>query len=287
MHCPWIFYSRNGFGAIIAIRFYILVCVTTYNFTHVLHVCLCVKAVGVFGYKVSCTFLFVDIRINHLSTNHSYAVVGTCSDKEILDALPQSPYSFICFCIAHEDFPELNVEDSEEFSDLYEAVMMDAHNDARNYLNEDLMQIDKRVIIFVQGGTPVIHLFVKWLLPVFQQIQHRLKPNQSKYRWAINTTNMWYQGLLFFNHSLYDIEARRRTYTHSFPLTHCGLMTSYGGIDWVNIGSGNGLLPDGTKPLPEPMLTYHPQDPLTFIWCQFHKRYISHQWLKLTWKLLF
>ena len=26
---------------------------------------------------------------------------------------------------------------------------------------------------------------------------------------------------------------------------------------WVNIGSGNRLLPDGTKPLPEPMLTYH------------------------------
>ena len=23
------------------------------------------------------------------------------------------------------------------------------------------------------------------------------------------------------------------------------------------IGSGNDLLPDGTKPLPEPMLTYH------------------------------
>ena len=27
--------------------------------------------------------------------------------------------------------------------------------------------------------------------------------------------------------------------------------------NWVNIGSGNGLLPDGTKPLPEPILTYH------------------------------
>ena len=25
---------------------------------------------------------------------------------------------------------------------------------------------------------------------------------------------------------------------------------------WVNIGSGNGLLHDGTKSLPEPMLTY-------------------------------
>ena len=26
---------------------------------------------------------------------------------------------------------------------------------------------------------------------------------------------------------------------------------------WVNIGSGNGLLPDSTKPLPKPMLTYY------------------------------
>ena len=26
---------------------------------------------------------------------------------------------------------------------------------------------------------------------------------------------------------------------------------------WVNNGSDNGLLPDVTKPLPEPMLTYH------------------------------
>ena len=26
-------------------------------------------------------------------------------------------------------------------------------------------------------------------------------------------------------------------------------------MNWVNIVSGNGLLPDGTKPLPEPMFT--------------------------------
>ena len=25
---------------------------------------------------------------------------------------------------------------------------------------------------------------------------------------------------------------------------------------WINIGSGNGFLPDGTKPLPEPILIY-------------------------------
>ena len=32
----------------------------------------------------------------------------------------------------------------------------------------------------------------------------------------------------------------------------------------VNIDLGNGLMYDGTKPLPEPMLTYHQRDPLTF-----------------------
>ena len=34
----------------------------------------------------------------------------------------------------------------------------------------------------------------------------------------------------------------------------------------VNTGSGNGLLPDGTKPLPEPMLTYHQLVPVAFIY---------------------
>ena len=27
--------------------------------------------------------------------------------------------------------------------------------------------------------------------------------------------------------------------------------------NWVNIGSGNGLVPDGTKPLPKPVSTHH------------------------------
>ena len=33
---------------------------------------------------------------------------------------------------------------------------------------------------------------------------------------------------------------------------------------WVNIGLGNGLLPDGTKPLPEPMLTDQQWSQLTY-----------------------
>ena len=35
-------------------------------------------------------------------------------------------------------------------------------------------------------------------------------------------------------------------------LTHCGLVVTQ---IWINISSGNGLWPDGTKSLPEPMLT--------------------------------
>ena len=40
----------------------------------------------------------------------------------------------------------------------------------------------------------------------------------------------------------------------------------------VNVSSGNGLLPDGTKPLPEPVLTYHQMSSVAFTWEQFHKR---------------
>ena len=44
----------------------------------------------------------------------------------------------------------------------------------------------------------------------------------------------------------------------------------------VNIGLGNGLLPDSTKPLPEPILTYHESHSVTFMWWQFHRRYLSY-----------
>ena len=53
----------------------------------------------------------------------------------------------------------------------------------------------------------------------------------------------------------------------------------------VNIGSGNSLLPDGTKPLPEPMLTGHPWSSVTFTEGQFHKQCLDHQSLKSVWKL--
>ena len=64
-------------------------------------------------------------------------------------------------------------------------------------------------------------------------------------------------------------------------LTDCDLVMPYidiGLSDSVNIGLGNDLAPEGTKPLPEPMLTYYNQlGPVTLIWRQFHKRYLSCQ----------
>ena len=50
----------------------------------------------------------------------------------------------------------------------------------------------------------------------------------------------------------------------------------------VNIGSGN-----GTKQLPEPMLTDHQLTPVTFILGQLHNRCLGHQSIKSIWKAIF
>ena len=49
---------------------------------------------------------------------------------------------------------------------------------------------------------------------------------------------------------------------------------------WVKIDSGNSLMPDGTKPLHEPLLTDNQWSPVTFTLVQFHKRCPNHQSLK-------
>ena len=39
----------------------------------------------------------------------------------------------------------------------------------------------------------------------------------------------------------------------------------------VNIGLGDGLLPDGTKPLPEPILINRQWESVAFTWGLFHR----------------
>ena len=54
---------------------------------------------------------------------------------------------------------------------------------------------------------------------------------------------------------------------------------------WVNIGSGNGLLPHSTKPLPKPMLTYH-KGLVTFIWEPISEEILQQSMTQLVKKLL-
>ena len=51
---------------------------------------------------------------------------------------------------------------------------------------------------------------------------------------------------------------------------------TYGVGDLSQHWFGNSLLPDGTKPLPGPMLPYHQWGPVAISWLQFHKRNLSH-----------
>ena len=55
----------------------------------------------------------------------------------------------------------------------------------------------------------------------------------------------------------------------------------------LNISSGNGLLPDNTKPLPEAMLTFHQRGSVAFAREQFHRNSWSYPIEKLVWKLNF
>ena len=45
---------------------------------------------------------------------------------------------------------------------------------------------------------------------------------------------------------------------------------------WINIGSGNGLVLSGNKPLPEPMLTNYQWSLVAFTWEQFHGKYVRY-----------
>ena len=60
-----------------------------------------------------------------------------------------------------------------------------------------------------------------------------------------------------------------------FFLTHHGPVVPHDVIELVNIGSDIGLLPDGTKPLPETMLTNHQRSFVEFTWISLEMLKIS------------
>ena len=85
--------------------------------------------------------------------------------------------------------------------------------------------------------------------------------------------------LSFIHHIHFEIRVLSVSHTMglSWNLTHCCLVTLNATQIGFNIGAGDGFLPDGTKPLPEPMSTYHQLGPVAFIWGHYQKiwRYLT------------
>ena len=66
-----------------------------------------------------------------------------------------------------------------------------------------------------------------------------------------------YYVCLYFFSIIFYYEYVINVYLYIYIKTHFGLVTPYGDIDLGNIGSINGLMPDGTKSLPGTMITNH------------------------------
>ena len=84
----------------------------------------------------------------------------------------------------------------------------------------------------------------------------------------------WAEGIIMF----WWLSGKTNAIT---PITHWPSYAIWQQKFCVNIVSGNGLLPDGTKPLPQPMLTDHQWSPVKFILGQksseIHIRPISQE----------
>ena len=68
-------------------------------------------------------------------------------------------------------------------------------------------------------------------------------------------------------------------------LAQWGPETPYGRKYLGNTRSGNGLLSNGTEPLPDPIVTYH-LCLMIFIWGESHNGYLSYQSVNLVWNYL-
>ena len=60
----------------------------------------------------------------------------------------------------------------------------------------------------------------------------------------------------------------------NISLTHCDSdsLTSYDNRELLSIASENGSMPDGSRPLPEPMAANRKWSPVVFIWGQFGRK---------------
>ena len=108
------------------------------------------------------------------------------------------------------------------------------------------------------------------------------------FSWNEHARTIYTHIHLYKNNDILTVKAWKKTFTLTFVIwtqikiwsnttfyvqlygLYCGLVMTYIATQiWVNTGSGNGLLPDGSKPLPEPMMTSPQWCPMAFKWEQF------------------
>ena len=95
----------------------------------------------------------------------------------------------------------------------------------------------------------------------------------------LNNCGKWYKMQIYII-ILSDIDLTqsfdKRNMIDTFhTITHCALRCHMVTYISVSIGSGNSLLPDGTKTLSKPVLTHHYWCSVAFTWEQFHGRWPS------------
>ena len=89
--------------------------------------------------------------------------------------------------------------------------------------------------------------------------------------WTLYYFCSWYFGpSLHLSQALCQFQNKWQLLSY---LTRCGPVILYDFLELRNIGSGNGLLSDGTNSLSEPMLTYHQRCSMALTWEQFHKKF--------------
>ena len=115
----------------------------------------------------------------------------------------------------------------------------------------------------------------------FMQYKHVKPPRQWQSLWSRKCCHGAWEVLptgwrqLQQNHCRELDKSVTITAARSWAWSPCGdsaalpkrstMMASMATYIWVNIVSGNGLLPDGTKPQPEPVLTFHQWGPVALI----------------------
>ena len=97
----------------------------------------------------------------------------------------------------------------------------------------------------------------------------------TKIRFGVDSTRRYERKEWYVNHVTSG--SVNKVYA-SLDYNEFGLVTPYGDMDLVNIGSGNDLLPDGTKPFSEPVMVYNQMEPEKHTSLEFWSEKYSWKW---------